>query len=95
MQRMARRHALRTKTLPCYDSHTFELPASALGAGAHFDHPACSYPVAQADRAVGLGAMFAAEKCTFLFEPVTDDVNTAWIAHSKLSKVWVLPFMFT
>ena len=48
-----------------------------LGAGAHFDHPACSYSVAQADHAFGLGAVLAAEKCAFLFEPVTDDVNTA------------------
>src|SRR4249920_2903938 len=42
-----------------------------------YDHAACSHSVAQADHAFGLGAMLAAEKFTFLFEPVTDDMNTA------------------
>ena len=48
-----------------------------LGSGAHFDHAACPYSVAQAGHTFGLGAMLAAEKCAFLFEPVTDDMNTA------------------
>ena len=42
-----------------------------------YDHAACSHSVAQADHAFGLGAMLAAEKFAFLFEPVTDDMNTA------------------
>jgi hypothetical protein len=42
-----------------------------------YDHAACSHPVAQADHAFGLGAMLAGEKFAFLFEPVTDDMNTA------------------
>ena len=72
-----------------------------LGAGAHFNHPACSYSVAEADHAFGLGAMLAAKKCAFLFEPVTYDMNTAISAgrsermDPSLSKVWVLPFMLT
>ena len=40
-----------------------------------YDHAACSHSVAQADHAFGLGAMLAAEKFAFLFEPVTDDMN--------------------
>ena len=51
-----------------------------LCAGAHFNHATCSNSVAQADDAFDLGAMFAAKECAFLFEPVTDDMNTAIVA---------------
>jgi hypothetical protein len=74
-----------------------------LHAGTHFDHAACSYSVTQARHAFYLGAMLAAEEGAFLFESVTDNMNpaipacraSAWIAHSKLSNVWVVPFMVT
>ena len=66
------------KTLRCgRRAHFRDTCGVPLGAGAHFDHAPCSYSVAQADHAFGLGAMLAAEKCAFLFEPVTDDMNTA------------------
>jgi methionyl-tRNA formyltransferase len=48
-----------------------------LGARAHFNHPTRSYSVAQPGHAFDRGAMLAAEKCAFLFEPVADDMNTA------------------
>ena len=47
------------------------------GAGAHFNHAARAYSVAQPAHAFGLGAVRAAEKCAFLFEPVADDMNSA------------------
>jgi hypothetical protein len=48
-----------------------------LGAGAHFDHAARSDSVAQPCHAFDRGAMLAAEKCAFLFKPMTDDMNSA------------------
>jgi hypothetical protein len=56
-------------------------PANAgLCEGARFDHITCSYSVTQADHAFDLGAMLTAEECAFLFEPMTDDMNTAIVA---------------
>src|SRR5262249_18332750 len=60
-------------------------------------------PIAQAGYANGFGAMLAAEEGAVLLEPVADNADAAvlagrrqaWIAHSKLSKVWVVPFMLT
>ena len=49
---------------------------TGLNAGAHFDHAARSYSVAEPGHAFGRGAMLAAEKCAFLFEPMADDMNT-------------------
>ena len=51
-----------------------------LCAGAHLNHTACSNSVAQADHSLDLGAMLATEECAFLFEPVTDDMNTTIVA---------------
>jgi hypothetical protein len=48
-----------------------------LGTGVHFDHAARSYSVAQPGHAFDRGAMLAAEKCAFFFEPVADDMDTA------------------
>src|SRR5437870_4141419 len=56
---------------------TFTLANACSGAGAHFNHAARSYSVAQPGHAFGPSTMLAAEKCAFLFEPVADNMNTA------------------
>src|SRR6266550_6453612 len=53
---------------------------SSLRARAHFDHATYSNSVTQTDHSFELGAMLAAEECAFLFEPVTNDTNTAIVA---------------
>jgi hypothetical protein len=57
--------------------------------------PAISRAIAQFAHAFVLGAMRAAEHVATLFQPMADDADaamaqagaSAWIAHSKLSKV--------
>jgi len=77
----SRAHASREEPLrywrPCWSWLIFSFSSGEQSLNLSYDHAACSHSVAQADHAFGLGAMLAAEKFAFLFEPVTDDMNTA------------------
>jgi hypothetical protein len=59
-------------------------------------------PIAQTLHPFGFGAVVAAVKRAVFLQAVAHDLDaamsggaSAWMAHSKLSKLWVLPPMMT